>query len=171
MTIPVFTLTGTLKTLTGETSAPMSGRQLTLTPNITPGDLLSLDAASQLIGSVLITLDDAGAFSVDLLANDDALGLENTLQWTVRLLPKDIGGVGPQFAFDAPTAGGSIDLQDVQPVTGQTAIGTTRGPRGATGATGPQGPAGAGLAGVYIAGDGSLHYLNPNNNIDTQITP
>ena len=64
MTLPKFTLTGTVETLTGDTLTPLA-TEVELTPNFPWNSFLSTDDADALllIHPVDVVTDDAGHFS------------------------------------------------------------------------------------------------------------
>jgi lysophospholipase L1-like esterase len=135
MTLPKFTLTGTVETLTGDTLTPLA-TEVELTPNFPWNSFLSTDDADALllIHPVDVVTDDAGHFSVDLLADDESLGLATPVQWQVK-----VGGL-PAWWFNAPADGTTIDLKDTSSVTGVfPSYATAKGDTGATGLQGPDG--------------------------------
>lgn len=136
MTVPAFTLTGDLNALSGITETPLAGTRLTFTSNIQGGSLLTVDGALQLIGPTSVALDVNGQINgttgIQLLANDDSLGLATPLQWTISVAGSTIDG----WTFNAPAAGDVLDLKFVAPVVGQAAVGLSRGPQGLAGPPG-----------------------------------
>jgi hypothetical protein len=121
MTVPVFTLTGTVRLFTGNRSTPVAGGRLTFTSNVWPGDRVILDDGSYLVGQVVVGLDGSGRINggdgVELLANDESLGLSKPLLWTVAAI--NTGGQPiSSWTFEAPEAGVTVDLKDVAPIVG-----------------------------------------------------
>lgn len=142
MALPSFTLTGSIDTLEGVEQAALVST-VRLTPNFPWDSFLSIAAADELllIQPLEITLVN-GAFSVELLADDESLGLGTALQWQVK-----IGGL-PSWWFDAPANGETIDLKATSAVTGvfpvySTGADGTNGIDGTDGTDGQDGAPGA----------------------------
>lgn len=142
MTLPLFTLTGSIGSVIGGSQVPSSGMALILRSNVDPGDLIGIDGVADFVGTVAVMLDNSGKINggngISLLANDDVLGLSTPVQWTVS----SAGAAGSpeinSWTFDAPNIGETLDLLATVPVPGMTATGITRGPKGDKGNSGPR---------------------------------
>lgn len=153
MSPPLFTLTGNILSLTGGSQIPSAGMAVILKSNVRAGDMLAINGAAEFVGTVNVLLDNSGKINgdngIDLLANDDVLGLSTPVQWTIS----SAGAAGSieinSWTFDAPNTGETLDLLDALPVPGVTAIGTTRGPQGIQGVKGDPGSQGnQGIQGI-----------------------
>jgi hypothetical protein len=137
MTVPTFTLTGTVDSLVGDTLSGLEGTEVGFRPNLPTGSLLDVDGVVISVRAVSVTVGSGGVIpSTSLLADDPSLGLATPLQWQVK-----IEGF-PPFWFNAPDDGTSIDLADIVPVAGVVAHGNAASSGGGGGGTGPAGPTG-----------------------------
>jgi hypothetical protein len=110
MTLPTFTLTGTLDSLEGATQSPLTGTKVGFRSNIPDGTLIFADGAVTEVRAVSVTVGSGGVLpSVSLLANDASLSLATPLRWQIK-----IEGL-PAWWFDAPAAGDTVDLSDLLP--------------------------------------------------------
>ena len=110
MTVPTFTLTGTVDSLNGSTLAPLEGRIVGLRSNIPAGTLINVGGTVTAVSAVSLSVGSDGSIpSVSLLANDSSLNLGTTLQWQIK-----IQGFAAWW-FDAPAAGDTVDLSDLLP--------------------------------------------------------
>ena len=168
MTIPLFTLVGTMRVLTGDDSTPIGGVLLTFTSNIGDGELLSLDDASQLIAPKSVQLDSDGKINgdtgVQLLANDPVLGLSTPLEWTVSAqYPRSAGSdrrTIRSWTFEAPAAGQTQDLADALPVVGSVGQGVMRGDPGPANELSVGTVTGGAVASATITGESPEQVLN-----------
>lgn len=120
----------------GVTREALAGARLTLKSNIARGDMLVIDGGLELIDEVTLLLDEDGKINgdtgVELLADDPALGLENTLQWRVSISGAKSQGFSRSVAswwIDAGADGATVSLDEQPKAVGQTA-GGSRGLRG-----------------------------------------
>ncbi|MFE3326883.1 collagen-like protein [Streptomyces sp. NPDC059176] len=97
-----------------------------------------------LLGTVEATLDESGAFSVTLLATDDAD--VTPTDWTYLVQERWYNAPGRSYPLSLPAAAPAVDLADVAPTAPAEGVYVVvtgpAGPTGATGATGPAGPTG-----------------------------
>ncbi|MFE0039424.1 collagen-like protein [Streptomyces sp. NPDC059015] len=132
------TVSGSFKTPSG---AARKGKLL-FTPE--PAVLTSATHDTLVLGTTEAVLDADGAFSVTLLATDDAD--VSPTGWTYRVTERWHDAPGRSYPLSLPAAAPAVDLADVAPTApaeGEYIVVTgPAGPTGATGATGPQGPAG-----------------------------
>ncbi|MFG3476461.1 hypothetical protein ACGF3K_14515 [Streptomyces sp. NPDC047980] len=111
----------------------MKGKLL-FTPE--PAILTSGVHGTLLLGTTEVTLDANGAFSVALLATDDAD--VTPTGWTYRVQERWHDSPGRSYALSLPAAAPAVDLADVAPTApavGEYVV--------VTGPAGPQGPAGS----------------------------
>ncbi|MFE3657263.1 collagen-like protein [Streptomyces sp. NPDC059165] len=97
-----------------------------------------------LLGTVEAILDENGAFSVTLLATDDAD--VTPTDWTYLVQERWYNAPGRSYPLSLPAAAPTVDLADVAPTAPAEGVYVVvtgpAGPTGATGATGPAGPTG-----------------------------
>lgn len=107
------TVTGTLLKLDG---TPMVGAVVTFKPSV-PRLLVAEDPVTILPGRIVVTTDNAGAFSVVLAATDDDSVSPVGWTWHVDIEPvKEKGGAAAYgFNFELPT-GDTVDITTVTPV-------------------------------------------------------
>ena len=139
MAAPLFTLTAGdgLAARIGVTREALAGAKLVLKSNIKRGDMVVIDGGLELVDDVTITLDEDGKINDDtgiqLLADDESLGLENSLQWQVNIKNARAQGFAKSVTswwINAGANGATVSLDDQAKVPGQVAAGTSRGPRG-----------------------------------------
>lgn len=152
MTIPQFTVTAaTVGALLGDSadvgdgldSSALAGQTFQFVSNLGSKTFIPIDGGMYLVGPVdaVVHTDGVlhrvsegvmGAAGVPLLADGD-YGQVGTLQWMVKPGPVTVAGrtVRPnKWWFDARAAGVTIGLDQLPPVIGAAATGTTRGPKG-----------------------------------------
>jgi hypothetical protein len=118
-----------------------------------PAQITSADHDVILLGETSVPLDEAGSFTVTLLATDSA-GTTPT-GWTYRVTEHWYDAPGRSYPISLPAATPTVNLADIAPTApavGEYVVVTgpagPQGPAGPTGATGPagvqgeQGPAG-----------------------------
>lgn len=142
--IPVTTLTGRYTHFDG---SPAQG-SVTLRG---PATVTFPDSDSIVVGSVTVTLDVNGHFSVDLVSTAGS-GM-NPSGWTYVVTERVTGSPGRTYAIMLPADPPTVDIADIAPVSpvqgtylpvvGPTGPAGPQGPAGSTGATGAQGPAGS----------------------------
>ncbi|BDM70600.1 hypothetical protein HEK616_40870 [Streptomyces nigrescens] len=121
-------------TLTGRYIRP-DGTPLSGTVTITTPSMLTLSGANSVAaGSTVLTLDNAGSFSVVLVATDNA-NMQPT-GWRYSVTEKFTGVSGRTYSIDLPSTTPTVDIADVAPADPATGnYVTVAGPAGADGRT------------------------------------
>ncbi|WP_328742915.1 hypothetical protein OG436_29430 [Streptomyces caniferus] len=122
-------------TLTGRYIRP-DGAPLSGTVTITTPSLLTLSGANAITaGSTVVTLDNAGAFTVVLVATDNA-NMQPT-GWRYQLTEKFTGITGRTYSIDLPATSPTVDIADIAPADPSTGnYVTVTGPAGTNGVDG-----------------------------------
>lgn len=121
-------------TLTGRYIRP-DGMPLSGTVTITTPSLLTLSGSNAIAaGSTVLTLDNAGSFSVVLVATDNS-SMQPT-GWRYSVTEKFTGVSGRTYSIDLPATSPTVDIADVAPADPATGnYITVAGPAGADGRT------------------------------------